>query len=158
MPTFPRATYFVNRMEWEDATSGSPELAGSYPAENFAPLWRIGPIGAGRWRSRNCPRLVDPADRRPHAWAPGLAVRVGQRRGSCTSAISARSFPNLRRMWITAYDLYPLETRRRKPELLGEAADRGWWVLWDHEPTVAVSRLARHAGREFIVTDARAEL
>ncbi|HEY1784344.1 MAG TPA: hypothetical protein VGG30_02305, partial [Pirellulales bacterium] len=65
---------------------------------------------------------------------------------------------HLRRMWITAYDLYPVETRRRKPELLGQAADQGWWLLWDHDPNIAVSRVERHASREFVTLDARAQL
>jgi hypothetical protein len=52
-----------------------------------------------------------------------------------------------------AYDVYPLETRRRKPQVLGQAADEGWIVLWDHDPDRAASRLAREAKREFVVVD-----
>ncbi len=76
-PTFPSATYFVSRLEWEDAISGAPELAGSYAAENFGPAQRIGAVGACRRRSGDCTRIVDAADRRPYAWAPGSAVRIG---------------------------------------------------------------------------------
>ena len=65
---------------------------------------------------------------------------------------------HVRRMWCTAYDLYPIETRRRKPELLGMAADQGWWILWDHDPAFAVSRLERHPSREFVVCDGRSQL
>jgi glyoxylase-like metal-dependent hydrolase (beta-lactamase superfamily II) len=157
IPTFPRATYFVNRMEWEDATSGLPELAGSYPTENFLPLADSGQLV-----------LVDGEVE----IAPGLWTRPtgGHTRGHQALLFESGNegalylgdicpvVPNLRRMWVTAYDHYPLETRRRKPQMLGEAADRGWWVLWDHEPTVAVSRLARHPGRDFVITDARAKL
>jgi hypothetical protein len=48
-----------------------------------------------------------------------------------------------------------LETRRRKPELLGAAADQGWWVLWDHDPALAISRLERHKSREFVTCEGR---
>ena len=65
---------------------------------------------------------------------------------------------HLRRMWCTAYDLFPLDVRRLKPELMGAAADQNWWVLWDHDPAIAVSRLERHKTREFVVCDARAQL
>src|SRR5580704_9910417 len=44
VPTFPRATYFVNRMEWEDATSGAAEHLGSYPTENFLALSDAGQL------------------------------------------------------------------------------------------------------------------
>ncbi|HEX4142343.1 MAG TPA: MBL fold metallo-hydrolase [Pirellulales bacterium] len=155
--TFPRATYFVNRLEWEDANSGVPELAGSYAAENFVPLSESGQLV-----------LVDGEVE----LAPGLWTRPtgGHTRGHQALVFESGDeaalylgdlcpvVGNLRRMWITAYDLYPMETRQRKPQMLGEVADRGWWMLWDHDPNVAVSRIARHASREFVVVDGRAQL
>jgi glyoxylase-like metal-dependent hydrolase (beta-lactamase superfamily II) len=65
---------------------------------------------------------------------------------------------HVRRMWCTAYDTFPVETRRRKPQILGEAADRNWWVLWYHDPRVAASRLRRDARREFLVVDPQTRL
>ena len=65
---------------------------------------------------------------------------------------------HLRRMWHLGYDLYPVETRRRKPRLLSEAADDQWWVLWNHDPTLAVSRVARDPKREFIAVDGQPSL
>ncbi len=157
IPTFPRATYFVNRMEWEDATSGAPEHVGSYPTENFRVLDEAGQLV-----------LVDGEVE----IAPGLWTRPtgGHTRGHQALLFESGSegalypgdlcpiVPHLRRMWSDAYDLYPMEVRSRKPELLGEAADRGWWVVWDHQPDIAVSRLARHPSREFVVSDARPAL
>jgi glyoxylase-like metal-dependent hydrolase (beta-lactamase superfamily II) len=155
--TFPRATYFVNRLEWDDATSGAPELAGSYAAENFSPLSESGQlvlvdgeveIAPGLWT------LPTGGHTRGHQ---ALLFESGDE-GALYLGDLCSVVAHLRRMWITAYDLYPLETRRRKPELLGKAADKGWWLLWDHDPNVAVSRIARHASREFVPVDARAEL
>lgn len=157
VPTFPNATYFVNRLEWEDATSGAPELSGSYAAENFAPLEAAGQL-----------MLVEDGQE----IVPGLWTRVtgGHTRGHQAFLLesdgAAAVYPgdlcpvvtHLRRMWCAAYDLYPVETRRRKPELLGEAADRGWWMLWDHDPNVAASRIERHAAREFVICDPRPRL
>jgi glyoxylase-like metal-dependent hydrolase (beta-lactamase superfamily II) len=65
---------------------------------------------------------------------------------------------HLRQMWHLAYDTLPLDTRRRKVELLGRAADEAWWVLWNHDPRLAVSRLARDAKREFVPVDSRTAL
>lgn len=157
IPTFPNAAYFIQRDEWEDAMSGVPELAGSYAPENFAPLAATGQL-----------ILVDD----DQEILPGLWTRVT---GGHTRAHQALLFESdgaaaiylgdlcpavthVRRLWATAYDLYPVEIRRRKPEFLGEAADQGWWVLWDHDPQIAASRLARHAKREFEVVEPRATL
>jgi hypothetical protein len=61
-------------------------------------------------------------------------------------------------MWHLAYDTYPVETRRHKPELLGRAADEGWWLLWNHDPRWAVSRVVRDAKREFVAVDTHTSL
>jgi hypothetical protein len=58
-------------------------------------------------------------------------------------------------MWCLAYDLFPLQTRQIKPQLLGEAADAGWWVFWAHDPQVAASRVERDAKREFVLCDSQ---
>ncbi len=65
---------------------------------------------------------------------------------------------HLRTMWHLAYDLYPLETRRMKPQLLGEAADNNWWLLWYHDANIAASRVARDPKREFVPVEAREQL
>ncbi len=157
VPVFANATHFVNRLEWEDATGRAPELGASYAVENFAPLEASGQLV-----------LVDGEVE----IAPGLWTRVtgGHTRGhqalvfesSGDVAIYLGDFcpamTHVRRMWCTAYDLYPIEIRRRKPELLGAAADGGWWILWDHDPAYAVSRLERHKTKEFVVVEPRGQL
>ncbi len=157
VPTFPNATHFVNRLEWEDAISGAPELAGSYASENFAAIEASG-------------QLVQ-VDGDVEV-APGLWTRVtgGHTRGHQAIVFESGSdaaiylgdlcpvVTHMRRLWCAAYDLYPMETRRRKPELLGAAADGGWWVLWDHDPTYAISKVERHKSREFVVCEGREKL
>lgn len=157
VPTFPNAIYYVNRLEWEDAASGAPELSGSYSPENFAAFEKSG-------------QLVLVEDN--VEIAPGLWTRVtgGHTRGHQALIFESEgetamyigdlcpATSHVRRMWCAAYDLYPVETRRRKPELLGEAADRGWWVLWDHDPAIAISRVERHPKREFVIVEGRERL
>jgi hypothetical protein len=51
-----------------------------------------------------------------------------------------------------------LQSRRIKPLLLGEIADRGWLALSDHDPDHAAARLRRDPDREFAVAEAIREL
>jgi glyoxylase-like metal-dependent hydrolase (beta-lactamase superfamily II) len=67
------------------------------------------------------------------------------------------STAHLRRMWHLAYDTYPLDTRRRKPEYLARAADEQWWILWNHDPRVGISRVTRDPKREFVAVAPRAK-
>jgi glyoxylase-like metal-dependent hydrolase (beta-lactamase superfamily II) len=157
VPIFARARHLVGRLEWEDATGRIPELESAYPIADILPLYEAGLM-----------MVVDD----DQDLVPGLRglVTGGHTRGHMalffqsggqTAAYLGDICPStahLRRMWHLAYDTYPMETRRRKPELLGRAADEGWWILWNHDPRVAVSRVARDPKREFIPVEPRARL
>ena len=66
-----------------------------------------------------------------------------------------RHLPSL---WCMSYDMDLLQSRRIKPLLLGEIADRGWLALFDHDPDHAAARLRRDPDREFAVAEAIREL
>jgi len=150
--TFPRARHLVGRVEWRDATSGAAELGLAYSADNLAPLEASGRL-----------ELIEPESE----ILPGLRTRPtgGHTRGHLAVEFASDgqtailpfdlcpSRLHLRRMWHLAYDQFPLETRSAKPVLLGEAVDRGAWVLWYHDPGAAASRLARHPRREFVAIE-----
>ncbi len=157
LPTFANATYCINRLEWEDAMSGAPELAGSYTPEHLAPLEASGQLVLVEGQVEIVPGLWT----RPTGGHTRGHQALLFESGGETALYPGDLCPDVnhvRRMWCAAYDLYPVETRRRKPELLGEAADAGWWILWDHEPAFAVSRLERHKLREFVACDTRSKL
>ena len=155
--TFPRAEYVVQRLEWEVAMAGYPELRAAYPLENIAPLENSGQL-----------RLID-GDLEIVA---GLSARItgGHTNGQQalfiesegqTAVYLADACPTTRHLpslWCMSYDMDLLQSRRIKPLLLGEIADRGWLALFDHDPDYAAARLERDPDREFAVTDAIREL
>jgi glyoxylase-like metal-dependent hydrolase (beta-lactamase superfamily II) len=152
--TFPHARHVVGQIEWIDANSGAPELQTAYSAEDIRPLEDATQLD-----------LVDDDTE----IVPGLRTRLtgGHTRGHLSLLFESESEQalyigdicpstvHLRRMWGMSYDIDPIETRRRKPQLLGEAADRRWWILWYHDPKVAACRLQRDRKREFIPIDIR---
>jgi glyoxylase-like metal-dependent hydrolase (beta-lactamase superfamily II) len=150
VPTFPRATYVVQRTEWLDATSGAAELQGAYPPENLLPLHEHG-------RLRLIEGDVEIVAGLHSVTTPGhTAGHMALRWSSSGQAALylgdlCPTSAHMRRMWGMAYDVLPLETRRRKPALLGEAAEQGHIVLWDHDPHMAACRVQRDAQREFVV-------
>jgi glyoxylase-like metal-dependent hydrolase (beta-lactamase superfamily II) len=149
VPIFPHAKHFVGRCEWEDATGGSPELETAYPLQDILPLYEAGLM-----------HVVEDGQE----IVPGLRCEItgGHTRGHIalyfqsagqTAAYLGDVCPStvhLRRMWHLAYDTYPLDTRRRKPELLTRAADEGWWILWNHDPRIAISRVLKDSKKEFV--------
>ncbi|MEX1041549.1 MAG: MBL fold metallo-hydrolase [Pirellulaceae bacterium] len=151
--TFPSATYYVHRQEWADATSGCVELSGGYSGSDYLPLMDEGRLV-----------LID------HLAEIMPGVRVfqtgGHTQGHVAVAIESQgegilylgdvapTAAHLRRMWCTAYDLNLSQTRKVKAELFGYAADRGLWVVWNHDPQIPVSKIVRHEKREFILSEA----
>lgn len=155
--TFPRARHVAGRLEWEDATCRSPELAPAYPLDSLRPLAESG--------------IVETIENNAEV-LPGVRVRLtgGHTRGHLGVAFQSNgqtafflgdfcpTTAHLHPSWSLAYDTHPLETRRAKPQLLGEAADANWYVLWAHDPKVAVSRIERRGARNFRVVDSQPRL
>jgi glyoxylase-like metal-dependent hydrolase (beta-lactamase superfamily II) len=155
--TFPKARHVAGRIEWEDATAGSAELQTAYMPRQLEPLRQSGLV-----------ELIDGEEE----IVPGLRARItgGHTRGHLALMFESNgntavylsdlcpSTLHMPRMWHTAYDVFPLETRRRKPAWLAEAAQRDWLILWNHDPQTAVSRVARHPKREFVAVDGRPKL
>jgi glyoxylase-like metal-dependent hydrolase (beta-lactamase superfamily II) len=152
--TFANARHVAGRIEWDDATGGAAELQTAYMPWQLEPLKHSGLL-----------ELIEG----DAEIVPGLRSRItgGHTRGHLALLFESNgatavylgdlcpSTMHLRRMWHTAYDVFPLETRRRKPAWLAEAADNDWHVLWNHDPQTAVSRVQRHPKREFVPVDAR---
>jgi glyoxylase-like metal-dependent hydrolase (beta-lactamase superfamily II) len=152
VPAFPRARYVAQRGEWEVALSGVPELRGSYPLEHLVPLAEAGMLDLVEGNVEIVPGLRTRVTGGHTRWHQVVLLESeGQ-----TAAYLGDLCPmaaHMRTMWGMGYDVYPLDTRINKPQLLGEAADQGWLVLWDHDPDMAACRLARDPQREFRILD-----
>lgn len=139
-PTFVNAVYVVQRTEWEDATADLPDLAGAYSADDLRVIERAGRL-----------RLADGGGE----VVPGVTVALtgGHTRGHQCVYVGTGDdrllYPadlcptahHVRRLWAMAYDQFPLTTRAEKHRLLREAADRGWWVVFSHDPVRRATRL-----------------
>ncbi len=150
-PVFSKARHFVQRIEWNDATSGRPELKGAYFPADFLPLEEAGLL-----------TLID----EDVEIAPGITTQrtdghtrghqlVTLNSGGETAVYVADVCPmagNVRALWTMAYDQYPLTTRRTKPEILGRIADQNQIAILAHDPQMKIVRLERDKRTEFAVS------
>lgn len=151
-PTFSRARHFIQQDEWNDATSDLPELAGTYFRDDFEPLATAGLVG-----------LVN-GDAAP---APGITVRrtgghsrghqiVYLRSGSRTAVYLGDLCPtpaHLKTFWCTAYDQFPRTVRRIKCQILDEAVDKRWLVIFGHCVEIKAAYLARGEKGDVVVDE-----
>ena len=152
MLTFPKATYVTGQIEWEDATSNTVEIAGAYPADNILPLKQakqLKLLGDGQQIVPGMQALHTGGHTRGHQ---AIVIESGGH-----TAIYLGDFcpthVHMRMLWVLGFDTYPIDTRRRKPEVLGKAADAGWLVLWDHDPTMVAARIQHHPKQQFVVVE-----
>lgn len=155
VPTFPAATYLVRRDEYDWAVHANERTRGSYRAQDFVPLQEAGKL-----------RLVDGAREAGDTQvAPGVRTRwvgghtpflqlVEVRSGGETALFLSDMVPTTRHLdwaWIMGYDVEPLETLRRKKEILPVAAKEGWLVVFEHDPETPWGRLRATADGRYEV-------
>lgn len=152
LPQFPNARYLIHRAEWEDANSGSPELAGAYFSEDFLAL--------------ETSRQVDLVED-GHMVIPGITLQHtgGHTRGHqivhiktasesyCFASDFCPTAAHLPPFWTLSYDQDYLHLRRLKPKVLGELADNGTIVIFGHDPVCPAARIARDERRGFVVAE-----
>jgi len=144
VPTFPNATYWLQRGEVEHGRRPNARDRASYDARNWEPLFEAGVVelfGDG----------AEPV--------PGVeAVRApGHNRDMCIVLLDgggdgargvfwADLVPTAAHLpypWIMSYDLYPMETLAAKEHWLPRAAEGGWLSIFEHDPETPLARLAR---------------
>ena len=132
VPTFPRASYVFQRLEWVDALHANERTRASYFPDDFAPLEAAGKL-----------ELIDEAVE----IVPGIRLdRVqGHTRGTQTVRVvdgrrtaffSSDFMPDRHHLplpWIPAQDLFPLDTLEAKRTILGRAVDEEWIVGFTHD-------------------------
>jgi glyoxylase-like metal-dependent hydrolase (beta-lactamase superfamily II) len=135
-PTFPNATYIVQRAELEFARHTNERTRASYLPHNFDPI-----AAADRWRLLEGDAEV----------LPGISVRLTPghvpyhqvvllRSGGETAVYVGDLFPTTAHLplpWIMGYDLEPLRTLESKRALLAEAVAGGWRLIFEHDSKVA---------------------
>ncbi len=131
----------ISRLEWEDARGESPLSKGSYRKADLDLL------------ERNL-LLVDS----PFTVADGIEVLAtpGHTRGHMSVLIDDEvlypgdlipTAAHVHLPCIMAYDLYPLEILETKKRILQEAFDRGWKLVYEHDPYRVVTQVAKSGSR-----------
>lgn len=136
-PTFPNATYVVQRGELEFARRTNERTRASYLPHNFEPV-----AAADRWRLLEGDGEVLPgvSVRLTPGHVPFHQVVILRDRGE-TAVFVADLFPTVAHLplpWIMGYDLEPLRTLESKRALLAEAVAGEWRLIFEHDPKVVL--------------------
>lgn len=166
--SFPNAVHYVHELEWKDATGGDPLLYKSYPEDVIEPLTRL----------PNAKLIKVHDDKKEILPGVSLIRSSGHTRGHCivqlsnTSGIglqhpeamfmfTPRSIVfagdvcpmqhNLRMVFQTSYDTYPLDTRAWKIKWLKKIAGEQILLMFDHDPELFGATIRADEKREYVI-------
>ncbi|MDN3512423.1 MAG: MBL fold metallo-hydrolase [Candidatus Jettenia sp. CY-1] len=141
--TFPKAKYLIQKGEMEAALDVNERTKASYIKEDFLP------IGDSKYLT-----LID--DEIAEIDKGISLVRIGghTRHHQCVKMESEGkiaffladlipTIAHLRYPYISAYDLFPLETLQQKKNIIKQAFDEQWLLIFQHDPKVRMGYLKK---------------
>jgi len=154
VPTFPRAKYFVQRGEYEDAARANERTRASYRRENFTPVAHV-----DQWE------FMD----RETELVPGVSVVVTEGHTRHHQSIKIESegqiafylgdlIPTVSHLplpYIMGYDLYPLQTLETKRWVLDRALSENWLLVFEHDPRVLMGRVRKDIEGKFYLEEVK---
>lgn len=150
-PVFPKATHLVQAADWREATETNERTVRAYYPEDFMPLADTGQL-----------ELVDgDAELLPGLWlrrsgghTAGHQIVYLESEGE-RAACFGDLIPTPEHLplhYLTAFDLYPLDTLAAKQEFLAAAERENWLLFFGHSVERPAGRLVRdERGRPDIV-------
>jgi glyoxylase-like metal-dependent hydrolase (beta-lactamase superfamily II) len=146
VPTFPRARYYVQGQEYEDATHPNERTRNTYFAENFVPLAQAGVLTLLDGEAQITPSLrVVPT---PGHTAGHQSVIIWPADAASPVFLIGDLAPFMihfeRLAWVTAYDVLPLVTIETKRAWQRWAYDHHALLISCHDTQHPVGRLSRN--------------
>ena len=133
VPTFSNARYVVQEKEWDDAVNADGQTSGGYFAEeDLLPLDRAGVLELVDGDHEVCSGIrtfLTPGHTRAHQ---SVMVTSGGETVCFIGDLVPMSY-HMRPIYIMAFDLYPKETYRVKQDVLMQASQEGWLVVFPHD-------------------------
>jgi glyoxylase-like metal-dependent hydrolase (beta-lactamase superfamily II) len=145
VPTFPNATYFCQRGEFEYAMNPDARSKASYIQENFMPLKEHGVLQFLKGSGEILPGVegfVTGGHTRDHT-----IVKVHTAgKIVCFLADLVPTPSHLKTPYVMGYDLYPAQTMEVKPKVLRQAFEEQWLLVFEHAARIKAGYLKQVEG------------
>lgn len=142
-PTFPKATYYLQRRNLAWAEHPTEKDQASYLARDFHPIAEAGQLAL----------LDGPESSGSALGIEGLTLFISDGHteaqqlpiltdGAATIAYGGDLIPTRAHVpipWVMGYDIRPLQTMDEKRTLLTRAASEHWTLVYEHDPEVAAT-------------------
>ena len=142
VPAFPRAKYFVQQGEYNDAVRSNERTKASYRRENFTPLMHCNQWEFLEGDTELLPGLsvVVTGGHTEHHQVVKIESegKVALYLGDLIPTVSHLPLP-----YIMGYDLYPLQTLESKRWVLDQACEEEWLLVFEHDPKISMGHVKK---------------
>ena len=145
VPTFPNATYFVMREEWEAALAPDERTRATYLEPNLLPLAEHDRLNLVEGETRVTDEItIVPAPGHSAGHAAVVLASAGETAVYIGDVVQA-AVQLERTAWVSAFDILPLVTMRTKRALVERAIEAGTLIVSPHVAFPGVGRVERTA-------------
>jgi glyoxylase-like metal-dependent hydrolase (beta-lactamase superfamily II) len=141
VPTFPRATYCIQRLELAEAHFPNERTRGTYLPENFEPLERAGQVRV-LWGdtqiSDEVRVMVTPGHTRAHQC---VVVESEGKTAAFLGDLASWPIHIERLAWVPAYDIEPMVSIETKRSVARWAVEKKVLLFFEHHPEVTAGYL-----------------
>ena len=140
--TFPNATYYVQKANYEWALIPNEKERGSYLKENFVPVLEKGKLQLIEGKFEIIPH-IDVIISNGHTTGLQL-VRISDEKNTlvyCADLIPTTS--HIKLPYIMGYDIDPLKIIREKKELMSTACSDDWILFFEHDVITEAAKVKK---------------
>jgi len=145
--TFPNAEYWVQRIEWAEASHTDARTRGTYFPENFLPLWESGKLRllhGDTQVTRHVRCVTTPGHTRGHQ---SILFESGDWAGMFVADMASYAINMAKVSWLTSYDVLPLENIRTKEIWRQWAIENNAWLFFEHDSETTIAHFIEKNGR-----------
>jgi len=154
-PSFPKAQYFVQHGEYEDAARANERTKASYRRDNFTSIAHV-----NQWEFLHGDTEV----------LPGITAVVTAGHTRCHQGVKIESegktafflgdlIPTVSHLplpFIMGYDLFPIQTLETKRWVLDRAFEQQWLLLFEHDPLVQAGHVRKDPEGKYFLQEVKA--
>lgn len=145
--TFPRAQYYVQRREYQDAMHPNERTRATYFPVNYQPLVESGQMTLLDGDTEIVPgvfHVVTPGHTPGHA---SIRFESNGQHGLFVADMASFAVHFERLAWMTAYDVEPLVTLETKRKWQAWALETNALLIFQHDPNIHAGHLVREGDR-----------
>ena len=147
--TFPKAKYMVQRADWEEATHPNERNTAAYHPDDFEPLLNSKQLELLDGDTE-VERGVEAVLTGGHSAGHQIILAGTGRRKAVIMGDLMPTTHHLPLPYIPAFDLFPMDTLEKKRELLAQAEEQGWLLIFAHDPEKVAGYLERRNGKVYL--------